>query len=192
MLVPVVADTCRWKVRLWPVCRRLELGLEARTIYTAGRVEHPALGGFSGIAKMQRVTISLDEDLAQAFDELMRKRGYASRSEAMRDLLCRELGEDELSSGAAGQCVAVLSYLYDHHERQLSSRLTRLQHDHHDLVISTMHAHISHNDCIETAFLRGETAAVMGFAQTVIAETGVRHGRVEMIPFEKQAPRNRQ
>ena len=138
---------------------------------------------------MQRVTISLDDDLARAFDELMRRRGYASRSEAMRDLLRRELGEDELASGAAGQCVAVMSYLYDHHERQLSNRLTRLQHDHHDLVISMMHAHISHDDCIETAFLRGETVAVTDFAQTVIAETGVRHGRVQLIPFAKRDPK---
>lgn len=133
---------------------------------------------------MQRLTISLDDDLAAAFDDLMRRRGYANRSEAVRDLLRRELGESDLVSGAAKECVAVLSYVFDHHERQLSSRLTGMQHDHHDLAIATMHAHISHDDCIETVILRGATSEVKAFADGVIAETGVRHGQVQLIPVE--------
>ncbi|MFZ4539101.1 nickel-responsive transcriptional regulator NikR [Propionivibrio sp.] len=133
---------------------------------------------------MQRLTISLDDDLAAAFDELMRRRGYANRSEAVRDLLRRELGENDLKSGAAKQCVAVLSYVFDHHERQLSSRLTSLQHDHHTLAIATLHAHISHEDCVETVILREATGEVKEFADTVIAETGVRHGHVQLIPIE--------
>jgi len=133
---------------------------------------------------MQRLTISLDDDLAVAFDALMQRRGYANRSEAIRDLLRRELGENDLTTGTANQCVAVLSYVFDHHERQLSTRLTSMQHDHHDLAIATMHAHISHEDCIETVILRGATSLVKDFAQSVIAETGVRHGQVQLIPVE--------
>ena len=133
---------------------------------------------------MQRLTISIDDELAKAFDNLIRRRGYANRSEAMRDLLRRELGENDLASGTARQCVAVLSYAFDHHERQLSTRLTSLQHDYHHLVISTMHAHLSHDDCVETAILRGATGEVRKFAQAVIAETGVRHGQVQLIPLE--------
>ena len=132
---------------------------------------------------MQRLTISLDDELALAFDELMRRRGYASRSEAVRDLLRRELGENDLSSDGARQCVAVLSYVFDHHERQLASRLTTLQHDHHELVISTLHAHISHEDCVETAILRGAGDTVKKFADAIIAQTGVRHGQVQLIPL---------
>lgn len=133
---------------------------------------------------MQRLTISLDDELAAAFDELMQRRGYANRSEAVRDMLRRELGESDLASGQAKQCVAVLSYVFDHHERQLSTRLTSMQHDHHDLAIATMHAHISHEDCIETVILRGASDEVQAFAQGVIAETGVRHGQVQLIPVE--------
>jgi CopG family nickel-responsive transcriptional regulator len=131
---------------------------------------------------MQRLTISLDDDLAGAFDELIQRRGYANRSEAFRDLLRRELGENDLAVGKAKQCVAVLSYVFDHHERQLASRLTDIQHDHHDLAVATMHAHISHEDCVETVILRGATDKVRDFAQSVIAETGVRHGHMELIP----------
>jgi CopG family nickel-responsive transcriptional regulator len=133
---------------------------------------------------MQRLTISLSDELAEAFDELMHRRGYASRSEAVRDMLRRELGENELSSHVSTQCIAVLSYVFDHHERQLSSRLTSLQHDHHDLAVATMHAHISHEDCIETVILRGQTREVETFANSVIAETGVRYGHVQLIPVE--------
>ena len=131
---------------------------------------------------MQRLTISLDDELAQAFDQLILRRGYANRSEAVRDLLRRELGENDLTQGTAKQCVAVLSYVFDHHERQLSSRLTTLQHDHHDLAIATMHAHISHEDCVETVIMRGATSQVEAFAHSVIAETGVRHGQIHLIP----------
>ncbi|MGI9134545.1 MAG: nickel-responsive transcriptional regulator NikR [Rhodoferax sp.] len=130
---------------------------------------------------MQRLTISLDDDLAQAFDALMQRRGYANRSEAFRDLLRRELGENAIDTGGARQCVAVLSYVFDHHERRLSSRLTDMQHDHHDLAIATLHAHISHEDCIEAVVLRGATREVKAFANAVIAETGVRHGQVQLI-----------
>ncbi|WP_159875242.1 nickel-responsive transcriptional regulator NikR [Aquitalea denitrificans] len=138
---------------------------------------------------MQRLTISLSDELAQAFDELMVRRGYSSRSEAVRDMLRRELGEDDLAGEAGGPCVAVLSYVFDHHERQLSSRLTGLQHDHHDLAVATMHAHISHADCIETVILRGDSAEVERFARSVIAETGVRHGQVQLIPVSPATSR---
>jgi len=140
---------------------------------------------------MQRLTISLDDDLAASFDGLIARRGYANRSEAIRDLLRRELGESDLTSGAAKQCVAVLSYVFDHHERQLSSRLTRLQHDHHDLAIATMHAHISHEDCVETVILRGATTEVKSFAESVIAETGVRHGQIQLIPVKAKENQTR-
>ncbi|TDR82994.1 nickel-responsive transcriptional regulator NikR [Paludibacterium purpuratum] len=132
---------------------------------------------------MQRLTISLSDELAEDFDAWMRQRGYTSRSEAMRDMLRRELGERDLQQDDNQPCVAVLSYVFDHHERQLSSRLTSLQHDHHDLAVATMHAHISHEDCVETVLLRGRAAEVSAFANTVIAETGVRHGQVQLIPL---------
>lgn len=132
---------------------------------------------------MQRLTISLSDELATAFDDWMRQRGYSSRSEAMRDLLRRALGQRDLQQDAAQPCVAVLSYVFDHHQRQLASRLTDMQHDHHDLAVATMHAHISHEDCVETVLLRGPVAKVTAFSHAVMAETGVRHGHVQLIPL---------
>ncbi len=133
---------------------------------------------------MERITISVDEDLASAFDALIAARGYRNRSEAMRDLLRRELESARQRSEADGQCVATLSYLYNHHERDLAERLTGLQHDHHDLTVSTLHAHLDHDHCIECAILRGPTAGVRRFAESIMAESGVRHGSLNLISVD--------
>jgi CopG family nickel-responsive transcriptional regulator len=133
---------------------------------------------------MHRVTISIDDELAGMFDRLVKEKGYENRSEAFRDLVRRALGEEQLEKGNAKHCVGTLSYVYDHHERQLASRLTSMQHDHHDVTVATMHAHLDHENCIETVILRGPTAAVVQFAQDVMAQTGVRHGKFYPIPLE--------
>lgn len=132
---------------------------------------------------MERITISLDEDLASAFDALIAERGYRNRSEAMRDLLRRELesARQRSDNDTDGQCVAALSYLYNHHERVLAERLTSLQHDHHDLTVSTLHAHLDHDHCIECVILRGPTLGVRRFADTLMAESGVHHGSLNLI-----------
>lgn len=133
---------------------------------------------------MERITISLDESLAQAFDSLIRERGYANRSEAVRDMLRRELETSRLARQEAPFCVASLSYVYDHHERRLAERLTDLQHHAHDLVISSMHVHLDHDHCLETLFLRGATPEVRAFAEKLSAERGVRHGTLNLVPVE--------
>jgi CopG family nickel-responsive transcriptional regulator len=132
---------------------------------------------------MERITISLDESLAHEFDHLIARRGYATRSEAVRDLLRRELEGERVSAGS-GHCVANLSYVYNHHERDLGERLTGAQHDHHDLCVATMHAHLDHEACLESVILRGPLADVRAFAQGIIAERGVRHGSLNVVSVD--------
>jgi CopG family nickel-responsive transcriptional regulator len=133
---------------------------------------------------MRRLTISVDDDLADTFDRLVQEKGYGSRSEAFRDLVRGALGSAQVDTGTAKHCVGALSYVYNHHERQLASRLTGMQHDHHDLTVSTMHAHLDHENCLETVILKGPTQAVIDFAQSVMAQSGVRHGQFRPIPIE--------
>jgi CopG family nickel-responsive transcriptional regulator len=133
---------------------------------------------------MERFTISLEASLAAAFDRLIERRGYSNRSEAVRDLLRDKLGEDELAREEAPYCIAALSYVYNHHERDLAERLTEIQHRHHDLTVSTMHAHLDHDECMETVILRGPTAAVRAFADAIRAERGVRHGSLNLVPAD--------
>lgn len=137
---------------------------------------------------MRHLTISVDDDLADTFDRLVKEKGYGSRSEAFRDLLRSALGDERIREGEAKYCVGALSYVYNHHERQLARRLTSMQHDHHDVTVSTMHAHLDHDNCIETVILRGPTEAVMRFAQSVMAQSGVRHGQFHPIPIELESP----
>jgi CopG family transcriptional regulator, nickel-responsive regulator len=137
---------------------------------------------------MDRFTISLDEKLATAFDRLIKERRYSTRSEAVRDILRSHLQLSEEKRQSKGFCVANLSYVYNHHERELSERLTRIQHAHHDLTVSTMHAHLDHDQCIETVMLKGPVNQVRQFADEIIAETGVRHGQLNLVNVELGKP----
>ncbi len=133
---------------------------------------------------MERITMSIDENLAKAFDELIEARGYTSRSEAMRDILRREVDASRTRESARSQCVASLSYVYNHHVRELAERLTAAQHSHHGLVIATTHVHLDHEHCLENMFLKGPTAAVRSFAEGIRAERGVSYGQINLIGVE--------
>lgn len=133
---------------------------------------------------MERFTISLEQELAADFDRLIRERGYTNRSEAVRDMLRAALERRRMERDEGTHCVASLSYVFGHHERELADRLTTLQHAHHDLCVSTTHVHLDHDDCLETLLLRGPTAAVRGFADALVAERGVRHGQLNLINVE--------
>ncbi len=136
---------------------------------------------------MERFTISLDDKLAREFNALIAERRYANRSEAVRDLLRAELERARPGQPAKGRpalCVASLSYVFNHHERELAERLTHLQHEHHDLTISSMHVHLDHDHCLETVVLQGTTGAVQGFADALCAERGVHHGKLNLISVD--------
>ncbi len=133
---------------------------------------------------MERITMSIDEKLASEFDALIAARGYTSRSEAMRDLLRREVEASRAAEDAQSHCVASLSYVYNHHARELAERLTDAQHAHHDMIVASMHVHLDHEHCLESVVLKGPTAAVRAFAEKVQAERGVRHGCLNAISVE--------
>jgi len=135
---------------------------------------------------MDRFTVSLDEDLLAQFDAYIQRRGYGNRSEAVRDILRGTLEAERLADSEDGDCVACLSYIYNHNERELARRLTQASHAHHDLMRSTLHVHLDHDDCMEVSILQGPTAAVRRFADTITAETGVRHGTLNAVPVETQ------
>jgi CopG family nickel-responsive transcriptional regulator len=137
---------------------------------------------------MQRFTISLDDGLAAQFDTLIAARGYDNRSEAVRDLIRNRMDHDQVDrpadADANAWCVATLSYVYDHHDRTVSDRVQSLQHDQHDLVVTSVHHHLDHDHCLETVVLRGLTQRVNALAQQLIALRGVRHGNVHLVPLQ--------
>lgn len=133
---------------------------------------------------MQRITISLDGELALAFDAIVGEQGYQSRSEAVRDLVRQAVDARALAVAPASHCVASLSYVYDHHIRSLAARLVAIGHAHHDLVVATTHVHLDHRNCLETAILKGPSSAVAALADAIRAERGVRFGAINVISVE--------
>ncbi|MBV8862295.1 MAG: nickel-responsive transcriptional regulator NikR [Alphaproteobacteria bacterium] len=131
---------------------------------------------------MERVTISMSDEFADELATFMETHNYANRSEAIRDLARQGLKQARLHDAVSGACVAALSYVYNHHARDLSKRLTDAYHAHHDLQVATTHVHLDHDSCLEVALLRGQVAAVREFANAVIAERGVTHGQVSLVP----------
>lgn len=140
---------------------------------------------------MQRVTITLEDELAAEIDRLVRTRGYQSRSEAVRDLTRTGLQRAAETRDEGGECVAALVYVYEHESRQLARRLTRIFHDHHDLSVSALHVHLDHDTCMEVSVLRGPTRDVRHLAEHVIAERGVHYGQLVATPVEITTERHR-
>jgi CopG family nickel-responsive transcriptional regulator len=133
---------------------------------------------------MQRVTVTLDDDLMAELDRIIAMKGYQNRSEAIRDLARAGIRETTLEAVADQETVAALVYVFDHSARELSKRLTQAFHDHHDLSLATMHIHLDHENCLEVTVLRGTAHEVQHMAEHVIAERGVRHGRLIAIPVQ--------
>jgi CopG family nickel-responsive transcriptional regulator len=136
------------------------------------------------MSDLARVTISLEENLLNAFDKLIETRGYANRSEAIRDLIRDRLIKEEGEQTNAEQ-VAVVTIVYDHHSRELSSKLIDKAHSHHDIVVSAMHVHLGEHHCLEVSILRGKGKLVRSLAHDIVATRGVLHGDISFTSDEK-------
>jgi CopG family nickel-responsive transcriptional regulator len=133
---------------------------------------------------MPRLTITVDDDFAAEMDRFMSARGYANRSEAIRDLARSGLQQAAVEIAGPRPCVAALIYIYDHEVRDLPKRLTRDFHHRHDLAQATLHMHLDHDSCLEVTVLKGRGSEVQALADHIIAERGVRHGRVVYLPAD--------
>jgi CopG family nickel-responsive transcriptional regulator len=132
---------------------------------------------------MERLTISASEEFAAELADFMEGHRYENRSEAVRDLARLGLEQAQIDHALAGQCVATLSYVFNHRTRELPKRLTDAHHAHRDLHVATTHVHLDHENCLEVAILRGDASAVREFCKAVIAERGVTHGQVSFVPI---------
>lgn len=128
---------------------------------------------------LSRIGIALDSELLKRFDRLIEKSGYTNRSEAFRDLIRDRLVSEQTSAPAA-IVVGTVTLIYDHHASGISEKLTDLQHEQHELVVSTSHAHLDHDSCLEVLIVHGKAAQVAHFADRLIGLKGVQHGRLVM------------
>ena len=134
------------------------------------------------MAQIDRFSVSLDTELLAAFDRHIASKGYDNRSEAIRDLIRDRLVADSWIK-EKGEVVATLTFVYDHHVTDLQGRLTRLQHDHEGVVLSAMHVHLGHHDCLEVLVLKGSAQKIQKLADRILGSRGVKHGGlVRSIP----------
>ena len=132
-----------------------------------------------------RFSVTVPEGLLEGFDELTARRGMArNRSEAIRDLIRERLVEDDLSSPDA-EVVGSITMVYDHHVPGLTQRLDHIQHDHLDEVVSVMHVHLDHGNCLETLAVRGRSESVHELADKLLGTKGVRHGKLVCVATEE-------
>jgi len=131
---------------------------------------------------LSRIGIAIDSDLLNRFDRSIRNSGYTNRSEAFRDLI-RDRLVSEQTSAPDVTVVGTVTLIYDHHAHGVGEKLTDLQHAFHHLVVSTSHAHLDHESCLEVLIVHGKSAEVEQFADRLIGLKGVQHGRlVKTVP----------
>ncbi len=135
------------------------------------------------MAELTRVSISLEEPLLAAFDAHIESKGYANRSEAIRDLIRDKLVHEQ-APAATGEVVAVLMLVYDHHARELAAKLIDKQHHHHELVVSSLHVHLGERHCLEVTILRGPLKKVRHLGDELLAVRGVLHGKLSFTSGE--------
>ena len=129
------------------------------------------------MSDLSRIGVAIDSDLLDKFDRLIRQRGYTNRSEAFRDLI-RDTLVEKAWEAPESQVVGTVTLVYNHHVRLLNEKLTGIQHDHHRSILSTLHVHLDHDNCLEVLVVRGTSAAVRKIADVLISTKGVKHGRL--------------
>lgn len=126
---------------------------------------------------VERFGVSMEKELLSRLDAWCGRHGYKNRSEAVRDLVRRVLVEEEWEKGGT-EAAAVLFLVYEHHFSELSSKLDEFQHEHFRKVVSSLHVHLDHDNCLEVVLLRGKARELRQIGDTLLAQRGVKHGRL--------------
>ncbi|MCK9461731.1 MAG: nickel-responsive transcriptional regulator NikR [Proteobacteria bacterium] len=126
------------------------------------------------MGKLTRFSVSIESELLERFLRISDERGWENRSEAVRHLMREALVREEWSG--SDEIVGTITLVYDHHKRELTERLTSIQHDHHDAVLAATHIHLDHDNCLEMIAVKGTASVVQEIADALIGSRGVKHG----------------
>ncbi|MDI9417782.1 nickel-responsive transcriptional regulator NikR [Methanothrix sp.] len=136
--------------------------------------------------ELMRIGVSLPEKLLSRFDEIILKRGYSSRSEGIRDAIRNYIVHYEWMSDVQGERVGVITLVYSHSQRGLVENLTEIQHESGDIIQSTLHVHLDHDNCLEVIVLRGEGKDVRIATEKMMALKGVKHVKLTTTSLGKE------
>jgi len=137
--------------------------------------------------ELMRIGISLPTNLLSAFDEVISKRGYSSRSEGIRDAIRNYLIDYQLLSQELGDQIAVITLVYDHDQKGLVSTLTDIQHKYSHIINSTIHIHIDPHNCLEVTVVQGDASEIRTFMNSMMVQHGVQHVKIFSISKQKTA-----
>ncbi len=126
-----------------------------------------------------RFGISLDSDLLEKFDRVCEERNYPTRSEAIRDLIRNELVQKEWQDQNQ-EVAGTLTLVYDHHQSDLAQKMIEIQHGALDVIVSTLHVHIDHRNCMEVLILKGAVKNINDISQRLTATRGIKHGKLSL------------
>ena len=129
------------------------------------------------VEKTTRFGVSIEPDLLKKFDKMINKEGYSNRSEAIRDLIRKDL-ITEKNQDPDAKAIGTLTMIFDHHTGNLTNRLLSLQHDHHNDILSTTHIHVDHHNCLEVLVLKGKTGSIQKLADNIKSLKGIKHGEL--------------
>jgi len=132
-----------------------------------------------------RFGVSIDSQLIKKFDSLINRKGYATRSEAIRDMIRDTLVEEEWEAGAQ-ETVGTITIVYNHHTRELEHALTDMQHKSFHQIISTLHVHLDAHNCLEVLVVKGKGQEIRKIADRLIGTKGVKHGKLTMTTTGKE------
>ena len=130
------------------------------------------------MSELIRFGVSIDSDLLESYDHLRAERGYNTRSEALRDLIREALIAEKIDAQSDLRALGSLTLVYDHHARNLAEEMGNLQHNFHQLVLSVMHLHVSHDDCMEVIALSGVVSQIVELANGLLSLKGIKHGKL--------------
>jgi len=130
------------------------------------------------MSEIVRFGVSLEKNLLDNFDTLIRRRNYTNRSEAIRDSIRQELLKKVLEED--GEVAGAITFIYDHHQRDLVNKIIDIQHDYQEIIKSSQHIHLDHHDCLEIVAVKGHSSSVGRLADALKALKGVRHGSLSM------------
>ena len=133
---------------------------------------------------VSRFSVSLNKQLLRSLDAMVREKGYTNRSLAIADMVRAQLVEHHQQRGDQ-EIAGTITLLYDHHKRHLQELLTEIQHNHENIIISTVHVHLDHDNCMEVLLVRGKAAAIKTIADQLIAARGVKHGKLTVTSTGK-------
>jgi len=134
------------------------------------------------MSEIKRFSISAQDDLLKDFDSYIKRKGYPTRSKAIEDIIREELKRDSLTKGSRGTGAVIL--VYDHHRRELVSKLTDIQHDFHGMVICNQHIHLDHHNCMEVIVVKGSQIEMQELADKLKAQKGVKFGSLTIASAE--------